>query len=60
LFKYLQLISKVSWSYTVLVSLLRMDLYLHDDLVEWVNTAHWKGRPPPEPKKGRPPFYSLF
>ena len=37
LLKYLQLLSQVKWSLSNLVALLRMNLFTHRDLMEWLN-----------------------
>jgi hypothetical protein len=46
--KYLQAKSKMNWSLSNLVAMLRMNLLTYKDLWEWINHPYFK--PPPKPK----------
>jgi len=46
LLKYLQLLSKLNWSLSNLVALLRMNLFTHRDLLEWLNKPFETGPVP--------------
>jgi hypothetical protein len=48
LLKYLQMRSRLKWSLSNLVALLRLNLFVHRDLWKWVDEPYEPPHPPPE------------
>jgi len=60
LIKYLQFKSRISWSLSNLVALLRWNLFTHRNLWIWINDPFLKSRPPPDNEPLQPFLDSMF
>lgn len=57
LLKYLQMRSRISWSLSNLVALLRLNLFVHRDLWAWIDDPF---APPPESSSATQPMFSFI